>query len=146
EMLADGVSTRWGRKTALLHWDRVHDRLRARRGARLAAITGGGAIPDVADYDVVEEPQGLLVGKANQDFGVESMRGDICLLGNKSWRIVRVEGGRMRVEDAGGAPPTIPFWMGEAPSRTRELSVAVGRLRDEVAADPAAAPAWLVRD
>src|SRR5262249_34767564 len=108
------------------------------------AITSGGAIPDVADYDVVEEPQGLLVGKVNEDFAVESMRGDIFLLGNKSWRILRVEAGRMRVEDAGTAPPTIPFWMGEAPSRTRELSHAVGRLREEVAADPAGATAWLV--
>ncbi|MGH7895647.1 MAG: Lhr family ATP-dependent helicase, partial [Candidatus Binatia bacterium] len=146
EMLSEGVSTRRGRKTALLHWDRVHDRVRPRRGARLAAITGGGAIPDVADYDVVEEPAGLLVGKVNEDFAVESMRGDIFLLGNRSWRIVRVEAGRMRVEDAGGAPPTIPFWMGEAPSRTRELSAAVGRLREEVAADPAGAPAWLIAE
>jgi ATP-dependent Lhr-like helicase len=146
EMLSEGVSTRRGRKTALLHWDRVHDRLRPRRGARLAAITSGGAIPDVADYDVVEEPHGLLVGKVNEDFAVESMRGDIFLLGNKSWRILRVEAGRMRVEDAGGAPPSIPFWMGEAPSRTRELSVAVGRLREEVVADPAAASAWLIEE
>ena len=146
EMVSEGVSTRRGRRTALLHWDRVHDRLRPRRAARLAAITGGGAIPDVADYDVVEEPQGQLVGKVNEDFAVESMRGDIFLLGNKSWRILRVEAGRMRVEDAGAAPPTIPFWMGEAPSRTRELSVAVGRLREEVAADAATAPTWLVED
>jgi ATP-dependent Lhr-like helicase len=146
EMVSEGVSTRRGRKTALLHWDRVHERLRPRRGARLAAITSGGAIPDVADYDVVEEPQGLLVGKVNEDFAVESMRGDIFLLGNKSWRILRVEAGRMRVEDAGEAPPTIPFWMGEAPSRTRELSVAVGKLREEVAADPAGALGWLVAD
>jgi ATP-dependent Lhr-like helicase len=146
EMLSEGVSTRRGRRTALLHWDRVHDRLRPRRGTRLAAITSGGAIPDVADYDVVEEPQGLMVGKVNEDFAVESMRGDIFLLGNKSWRIVRVEAGRMRVEDAHGAPPTIPFWMGEAPSRTRELSAAVARLREEVAADPGGAMAWLTAD
>ena len=146
DMLADGVSTRRGRRSALLHWDRVHDRLRGRRGARLAAITGGGAIPDVADYDVVEEPHGALVGKVNEDFAVESMRGDIFLLGNKSWRILRVESGRMRVADAGTAPPTIPFWMGEAPSRTRELSLAVGRLREEVVADPHGALEWLVRD
>jgi ATP-dependent Lhr-like helicase len=146
EMLAEGVSTRRGRKAALLHWDRVNDRLRPRRATRLAAITSGGAIPDVADYDVVEDPQGLLVGKVNEDFAVESMRGDIFLLGNRSWRILRVEAGRMRVEDAGGAPPTIPFWMGEAPSRTRELSQAVGCLRDQVAADPAGAAAWLVAE
>ncbi len=144
DMLSDGVSTRRGRRTALLHWDRVHDRLRPRRGARLAAITSGGAIPDVADYDVVEEPHGALVGKVNEDFAVESMRGDIFLLGNKSWRILRVEAGRMRVADAGAAPPTIPFWVGEAPSRTRELSLAVGRLREEIAADPQAALDWVV--
>jgi ATP-dependent Lhr-like helicase len=134
DMLADGVSTRRGRRAAHLHWDRVGGRLRARRGARLAAITSGGAIPDTADYDVVEEPQGLLVGKVNEDFAVESMRGDIFLLGNRSWRIRRVEAGRMRVEDANGAPPSMPFWTGEAPSRTRELSDAVSRLREDVAA------------
>jgi ATP-dependent helicase Lhr and Lhr-like helicase len=146
EMLSEGVSTRRGRRSALLHLDRVHDRIRPRRGARLAAITSGGAIPDVADYDVVEEPHGGLVGKVNEDFAVESMRGDIFLLGNKSWRILRVEGGRMRVEDAGTAPPTIPFWTGEAPSRTREMSAAVARLREDVVADPAGAPDWLVGD
>jgi ATP-dependent Lhr-like helicase len=132
DMLAEGVSTRRGRRAAHLHWDRVNARLRARRGARLAAITSGGAIPDTADYDVVEEPQGHLVGKVNEDFAVESMRGDIFLLGNRSWRIRRVEAGRMRVEDANGAPPSMPFWTGEAPSRTRELSDAVSRLREDV--------------
>src|SRR5439155_9130165 len=125
DMLADGVATRRGRRGALLHLDRVHGRLRARRGARLAAITGGGAIPDTADYDVVEEPAGLTVGRVNEDFAVESMAGDIFLLGNRSWRIRRVEAGRVHVEDAAGAPPTIPFWLGEAPARTRELSAAV---------------------
>jgi ATP-dependent Lhr-like helicase len=142
EMLAEGVSGRRGRRGAHLHWDRVNDRIRARRGARLAAITGGGAIPDTADYDVVEEPTGALVGKVNEDFAVESLRGDIFLLGNRSWRILRVESARMRVEDAHGAPPTIPFWMGEAPSRTRELSAAVARLRDEVAVR-GTEPGWL---
>ncbi len=132
DMCAEGVATRRGRRSAHLHWDRVNHRLRPRRGARFDAITGGGAIPDVADYDVVEEPHGALVGKVNEDFAVESMRGDIFLLGNRSWRIRRVESGRMRVEDAQGAPPTIPFWVGEAPSRTRELSDAVGTLREEV--------------
>jgi len=132
EVLAEGVSGRNGRRSAHLHWDRVNGRVRPRRGARLTAITGGGAIPDVADYDVVEEPQGTMVGRVNEDFAVESMRGDIFLLGNRSWRILRVESGRMRVEDAHGAPPTIPFWMGEAPSRTRELSDAVSELRREV--------------
>src|SRR5438552_915584 len=134
DMMADGVATRRGRRGALLHLDRVHGRVRARRGARLAAITSGGAIPDNADYEVVEEPQGLKVGTVNEDFAVESMAGDIFLLGNRSWRIRRVEAGRVRVEDAAGAPPTIPFWLGEAPARTRELSAAVSALRAAVAA------------
>jgi len=143
EMLADGVATRRGRRSAHLHWDRVEGKLRPRRGARLAAITSGGAIPDTADYDVVEEPQGLLVGKVNEDFAVESMAGDIFLLGNRSWRIKRVEAARVRVEDAQGAPPTIPFWLGEAPARSRELSDAVSALRAEVTARPVAeAATW----
>ncbi|MGH7820539.1 MAG: DEAD/DEAH box helicase, partial [Candidatus Binatia bacterium] len=118
DMLADGVSTRRGRRSAHLHYDRVNGRLRARRGARLAAITSGGAIPDTADYDVVEDPTGSFVGKVNEDFAVESLAGDIFLLGNRSWRIRRVEAGRVRVEDAKGQPPSIPFWLGEAPART----------------------------
>jgi ATP-dependent Lhr-like helicase len=134
DMLADGVTTRRGRRGALLHLDRVHGRVRARRGARLAAITSGGAIPDTADYEVVEEPAGARVGTVNEDFAVESMAGDVFLLGNRSWRIRRVEAGRVRVEDAYGAAPTIPFWLGEAPARTRELSAAVSALRADVAA------------
>src|SRR4029453_6910235 len=120
-----------------------HGRMRARRGRRLVAITSGGAIPDTADYQVVEEPHGLLVGTVNEDFAVESMRGDIFLLGNRSWRIRRVEAGRMRVEDAQGAPPGVPFWVGGAPARERELSAGVSRLREEVAAQGVAACAWL---
>src|SRR5262245_6606317 len=143
DMLAEGVATRRGRRSAHLHWDRVNGRLRARRGARLVAITSGGAIPDTADYQVVEEPHGLVVGTVNEDFAVESMRGDIFLLGNRSWRIRRVEAGRMRVEDAQGAPPSVPFWVGEAPGRTRELSAAVSRLREEVATQGLAAESWL---
>ncbi|MGH8069725.1 MAG: DEAD/DEAH box helicase [Candidatus Entotheonellia bacterium] len=146
EILAEGVSTRRGRSTALLHWDRVHSRLRARRGARLAAITSGGAIPDTADYDVIEEPDETFVGTVTEDFAVESLAGDIFLLGNHSWRIRRVESGRVRVEDAQGAPPTIPFWLGEAPARSAELSQAVTELRDEVAMrlhEPEAVTAWL---
>src|SRR2546426_2478934 len=149
DMLAEGVATRRGRRGALVHFDRVHGRLRPRRGTRLAAITSGGAIPDTADYDVVEEPSGLTVGKVNEDFAVESMAGDIFLLGNRSWRIRRVEAGRVRVEDAGGAPPTVPFWLGEAPARTRELSAAVSALRDEVGArlgDRRAAVEWLTAE
>src|SRR5919198_3513695 len=146
EMLAEGVATRRGRRSPLLHWDRVHGRIRARRGARFAAITSGGAIPEMADYDVVEEPAEIFVGKVNEDFAVESLAGDIFLLGNRSWRIRRVESGRVRVEDAQGAPPTIPFWLGEAPGRTLELSQAVAELREEVAArlhDLPAATQWL---
>jgi ATP-dependent Lhr-like helicase len=145
-MLAEGVSTRRGRGSALLHWDRVHGRVRGRRGARLAAITSGGAIPDTADYDVVEEPDETFVGTVNEDFAVESLAGDIFLLGNRSWRIRRVESGRVRVEDAQGAPPTIPFWLGEAPGRTIELSQAVAELREQVAtrlSEPALAQRWL---
>jgi ATP-dependent Lhr-like helicase len=157
DMLAEGVSTRQGRRGALLHLDRVHGRLRPRRGARLAAITSGGAIPDTADYQVIEEPQGLNVGTVNEDFAVESLAGDIFLLGNRSWRIRRVGAGRVHVEDAAGAPPTVPFWLGEAPARTRELSAAVSALRADVAArlgegapaggpDRQAAAAWLAAE
>ncbi|MDP3939974.1 MAG: DEAD/DEAH box helicase, partial [Deltaproteobacteria bacterium] len=149
EMLSEGISSRRGRRSAHLHFDRVNGVVRARRGARLAAITGGGAIPDTADYDVIAEPAGTFVGRVNEDFAVESLAGDIILLGNRSWRILRVEAGRMRVADADGLPPTIPFWLGEAPSRTEELSVAVADLRREVAArrdDPGAAADWLVAE
>jgi ATP-dependent Lhr-like helicase len=146
EMLSEGVSSRRGRAGANLYRDRVHGRLKGRRGARLAAITGGGAIPDTADYDVIEEPVGLFVGKVNEDFAVESLAGDIFLLGNHSWRIRRVEAGKVRVEDAHGAPPTIPFWLGESPGRTMELSAAVAEVREAVAhrlPDAEAAVTWL---
>ncbi len=149
DMLAEGVSTRRGRSTALIHWDRVHGRIRARRGARLVAITSGGAIPDTADYDVIEEPAETFIGTVNEDFAVESLAGDIFLLGNRSWRIRRVESGRVRVEDAQGAPPTIPFWLGEAPARTAELSQVVAELREQVAArlsEPEAAIPWLLAE
>ena len=132
-MLADGYSTRVGQRGAYLHRDAVNGVLRARRGARLTAITSGGAIPDTADYDVVLEPQATMIGTVNEDFAVESLAGDIFQLGNMSYRILRVERGRVRVEDAQGAPPTIPFWLGEAPGRTDELSHAVSRLREDVA-------------
>ncbi|MFN8009553.1 MAG: helicase-related protein [Terriglobia bacterium] len=131
-MLSDGISDRRGRSTALIHRDRVQGRLKARRGARLAAITSGGAIPDVADYDVIEEPAETYVGKVNEDFAIESMAGDVFLLGNQSWRIRRVGSGKVRVEDAHGASPTIPFWLGEAPARTAELSMAVSDLREQL--------------
>ncbi len=146
-MLRDGFSTRNGRRGAYLHHDRVHGTLRPRRGARLAAITNGGAIPDTADYDVVLEPGEIRVGSVNEDFAVESMAGNIFQLGNASWRILKIEPGKVRVEDGRGQPPTIPFWFGEAPARSEELSDAVCRLREEVAeraqVDRDAAVAWL---
>src|SRR6201988_166021 len=133
-MLAEGFSTKRGRRSTYLHHDAVNQRLRGRRGARLAAITSGGAIPDTADYAVVLEPSDLVIGSVNEDFAIESLQGDIFQLGNTSWRVLRVEQGKVRVEDAHGQPPTIPFWLGEAPARTQELSVSVSRLRDEIAA------------
>jgi ATP-dependent Lhr-like helicase len=132
-MLADGFSTRRGRHGALLHLDRVHGMLRGRKGARLMTLTSGGAIPDNADYKVMLEPDGFSVGTVNEDFAVESLQGDIFQLGNTSYRILRVERGTVRVEDAHGQPPSIPFWLGEAPGRSNELSAAVSRLRGEVA-------------
>jgi ATP-dependent Lhr-like helicase len=131
-MLADGFSTRRGRQSAYLHRDAVNRRVRARRGARLTAITCGGAIPDNADYQVVLEPSGTFIGTLNEDFAVESLAGDVFQLGNCSYRILRVEAGRVRVEDAKGQPPTMPFWLGEAPARSAELSVAVSALRSEI--------------
>ena len=132
-MLAEGFSTKRGRRSAYLHHDAVNQRLRGRRGARLAAITSGGAIPDTADYAVVLEPSELVIGSVNEDFAIESLQGDIFQLGNASWRVLRVEQGKVRVEDAHGQPPSIPFWLGEAPARTEELSASVSRLREEVA-------------
>ncbi|MEP6707351.1 MAG: DEAD/DEAH box helicase [Pyrinomonadaceae bacterium] len=132
-MLAEGFSTKRGRRSAYLHHDAVNHRLRGRRGARLAAITSGGAIPDTADYAVVLEPSDLVIGSVNEDFAIESLQGDIFQLGNTSWRVLRVEQGKVRVEDAHGQPPSIPFWLGEAPARTHELSVSVSRLREEIA-------------
>ena len=132
EMLSEGISTKRGRSGAFLHRDRVHGIVRGRRGARLAAITSGGAIPDNAQFLVLAEPDETVVGTLDEDFAVESMAGDVFLLGTTSWRIRRVEAGRVRVEDAKGAAPTIPFWRGEAPGRTWELSSAVSDLREEI--------------
>ncbi len=131
-MLADGFTTRRGRHGALIYHDAVNHELRGRRNARLTAITSGGTIPDNADYQVILEPQATFVGTVNEDFAVESLQGDIFQLGNVSYRILRVEQGRVRVEDAHGQPPTIPFWLGEAPGRSDELSNAVSRLRQEI--------------
>jgi ATP-dependent Lhr-like helicase len=130
--LAEGFSTRRGRRSALIHHDAVNRRVRARRGARLLALTSGGAIPDNADYRVVVEPSETFIGTVNEDFAVESMAGDIFQLGNASWRILGVNSGIIRVEDAHGQPPGIPFWLGEAPGRTAEVSQSVSRLRGEV--------------
>ncbi|HSY58974.1 MAG TPA: DEAD/DEAH box helicase [Terriglobales bacterium] len=132
EMLSEGIAARRGRYGTYLHRDRVNGRVRGRRGSRLAAITSGGAIPDNALYTVVAEPEGVNVGTVDEDFAVESLRGDIMLLGNTSWRIRRVHMGRVLVEDAHGAAPTIPFWRGEAPARTAELSAQVAALRAEI--------------
>jgi ATP-dependent Lhr-like helicase len=134
EMLSEGIAARRGRYGAYLHRDRVNHRLRARRGSRLAAITSGGAIPENALFSVVAEPEGSVIGTVDEDFAVESNAGDIMLLGNTSWRIRRVEGksGRVLVENAHGAPPSVPFWLGEAPARTQELSFGVGDLRQEI--------------
>src|SRR5262249_43362328 len=132
-MLAEGFTTRRGRRGALLHHDGVNRMLRGRRGARLTAITSGGAIPDNADYQALLEPENVFVGTVNEDFAVESMAGDIFQLGNHSYRIIRVEKSAVRVEDAHGQPPTIPFWLGEAPGRSAELSHSVSRLRTEMA-------------
>ena len=132
-MLADGIATHRGRGQAHLYYDRINHRIKGRRGARLAAITSGGAIPDTANYAVIAEPDGTVVGSVDEDFAVESLAGDIMLLGNTSWRIKGIEAGKVRVEDAQGAPPNIPFWRGEAPSRTIELSTEVSLLRQEIA-------------
>ncbi len=136
EMLSEGIAARRGRYGAYAHRDRVNGKLRARRGARLAAITSGGAIPDNSLYVVVAEPDGVVVGTVDEDFAVESNRGDIMLLGNTSWMIRRIEtnAGRVLVQDAKGAPPSVPFWRGEAPARTEELSGHVGNLRETISA------------
>jgi len=154
-MLAEGFTTRRGIRAGYLHRDAVNRKLRGRKGGRMTALMSGGTIPDTADYAVVVEPESLFIGSVNEDFAIESMAGDIFQLGNASYRILRVEPGKVRVEDAQGAPPSIPFWLGEAPGRSDELSFAVSRLREEVAsrldadATPvaqAASEAWLRDD
>ncbi|MGP8141903.1 MAG: DEAD/DEAH box helicase [Terriglobales bacterium] len=134
EMLSEGIASQRGRYGAYLHRDRIHHKLRARRGARLAAITGGGAIPDNALFTVVAEPEGVVVGTVDEDFATESMAGEVMLLGNTSWRIRHIEyrTGRLLVEDAHGAAPGIPFWLGEGLARTSELSLQLGELRKEI--------------
>ncbi len=133
QMLAEGYTTQRGRRGAYLYWDRINGRLRGRRGAALTALTNGGAIPDQFDVDVVLQPEGHSIGTVHEDFAFESLPGDIFQLGNNSYRIAKSEVGRLFVEDAHGAPPSIPFWFGEAPGRSDELSAAVSRLRGELA-------------
>ena len=150
-MLAEGFSTARGRRAAYLHHDVIGGRLRGRRGAGLAALTNGGAIPDNFDYQVRADPQDLFIGTVHEDFAVESVPGDIFLLGNRSWEILKVETGVVRVADAAGKPPTLPFWLGEAPGRSNELSRAVSALRTRIrglieAAGAPAAVEWLTRE
>ncbi len=130
QMLADGYSTRLGRRGAWLHLDRINRRLSPRRGARLTALTNGGAIPDMFDYQVVLDPEDTVVGTLNEDFALETLPGDIFTLGSHSWQLLRVDGLKVRVRDAHGMKPTIPFWFGEGPGRTAELSESVSRLRE----------------
>jgi ATP-dependent Lhr-like helicase len=131
-MLAEGFSTKRGRRAALIHHDAINHRIRGRRGSRLLALTSGGAIPDNGDYRVVLEPAQTFIGTVNEDFAVESLAGDIFQLGNASWKIIQIGPGTVRVEDAHGQPPGIPFWLGEAPARTAELSRAISKLRESV--------------
>ncbi|WP_081686554.1 DEAD/DEAH box helicase [Candidatus Solirubrobacter pratensis] len=133
ELVSAGIETGRGRRMAYLHRDRVNRRLRSRRGARLATLTSGGAIPETGDYRVLMEPGDVLVGTVNEDFAIESYQGDVFLLGSHPWQVVQVTNGVMRVRDAAGKHPTIPFWLGEAPGRTDELSEEVSRLRSAVA-------------
>ena len=149
QSLSEGYAPRLGRGGAYLHRDGVNGIVKARRGAPLAAMTSGGAIPENADYDVIAEPEDTFVGTVNEDFAIESMKGDVFLLGNNAWKIRRVENGRVRVEDAHGQPPTIPFWLGEAPGRTTELSDEVTQLRegiDGLLPDAGAAREWVVTE
>ena len=148
DMLAQGFSTRRGRRSRYIHHDTVNKRIRPRKGARLTAVTNGGVIPDQFDYDVVLEPEGHFIGTLNEDFAFESLPGDIFQLGNTSYRILKVEQNKVRVADAQGQPPNIPFWFGEAPGRSDELSDSVSRLRgimdEKLAEGMDAARRWLV--
>ncbi len=145
-MMSEGIATARGRSGALLHRDGVNRRVRGRRGARLTAITCGGAIPENANYTVVAEPDGKTIGNLDEDFAVESLVGDVFLLGTHSWRIRRIESGRVRVEDAHGAAPSIPFWLGEAPGRSPELSAEVSRLRERILAASEPVPPFLLSE
>ncbi|HEV8107369.1 MAG TPA: helicase-related protein, partial [Burkholderiales bacterium] len=132
EMLARGYVTRRGRRGSLLHYDSLNRKIRSRKGSRMSAIVNGGAIPEVFDYRVLLEPEGHFIGTLNEDFAIESLPGDVFQLGNTSWRILRIGNGVVRVADAEGQPPTMPFWLGEAPARSEEMSAAVSHLRTAV--------------
>ena len=134
EMLARGYATKRGRRAALIHHDSLDKKLRARKGSRMNAIMNGGAIPEVFDFRVVLEPEGHVIGTINEDFAVESLPGDVFQLGNTSWRILKIGNGTVRVADAKGQPPSMPFWLGEAPARSNEMSDAVSKLRAAVGA------------
>jgi ATP-dependent Lhr-like helicase len=146
-MVSDGFATKRGRRAALVHRDEVNGHVKGRRGARMLAITSGGAIPEIADYRVILEGEETFIGTLNEDFAIESNAGDIFQLGNASWQITQVGSGVVRVADAHGAPPTIPFWLGEAPARSDELSLAVSQLRAdfELVAEPDPV-AWLIAE
>ncbi len=147
EMLAEGIRTGRGRRAYYLHRDQVNGTLKARRGARLAALTSGGAIPELGDFKVIAEPEEITLGTVSEDWAVESSPGDIFLLGTHSWRIRKIDPGAVRVTDANGAPPSVPFWRGEAPGRTRELSEEVSVLRQAVAdRDGDEANRWLAAE
>ncbi|HET6328160.1 MAG TPA: DEAD/DEAH box helicase, partial [Planctomycetaceae bacterium] len=149
EYLSEGIAQTSGRGRVYLHHDHVGKRIKARKGARMAAIANAGAIPDIGSYRVIAEPDETVVGTLDEDFAVESMRGDVFLLGNTSWQILHVRGGEVHVADARGAPPTIPFWLGEAPGRTLELSWEVSRFREDLEPrldDPSAAEGWVIAE
>ena len=134
QIMAEGITDTSGRGRVYLHHDRVKKRLKARPSARIAATMNAGAIPDIGSFRVITDPDGVTVGSVDEDFAVESQRGDIFLLGTTSWRFQGIRGLDVVVTDAGGAPPTIPFWRGEAPGRTWELSEEVSRLRGDIEA------------
>ncbi|MDP6506054.1 MAG: helicase-related protein, partial [Planctomycetota bacterium] len=132
-MLTEGFTFGRGGRRAYLHYNPISKEVKARKGARLTATVSGGTIPDQFDYDVVLEPSGAVIGSVHEDFAIESLPGDIFQLGNAAWKILKVETGKVRVKDAQGSPPTMPFWLGEAPSRSSELSLAVSHIRESVA-------------
>jgi ATP-dependent helicase Lhr and Lhr-like helicase len=132
-ILANGIQSSRGRYGAYLLHDGIHGELYPRRGARMIAISNGGAIPDTALFNVILEPEGVQIATLDEHFAVDSSPGDVILLGNTSWRVQRIEAsGQVHVENAHGTPPSVPFWTGEAPQRTDVLSDGVSELRNEI--------------